>query len=560
MRWSAPVGFRYSPFLCGLLSGLLMFFAYPPFGLWPLAFAAPSPLVWLARKQAALPGPRPYVWIWIGYTIGWLALLQGIRLPHWILYFGWITLSVYVASYGAIFVFLCRVATQRFKCPLWIVAPLIWVGLEFFRAHFATGFAVGLSSHPLIACPQLTQIAEFGGAYAVSLVVALAAASLAMIAPRDETTWKPWPVIPLTIAIGATWIYGDVRLRQLPVRKPASGDVTIALLQAAQNVVFEDSSTRSIELFQQCNQQAIAARRAVASLDLIVWPESTFSANRRDVIVDGDPRPSSSDPMSKEDLAKALSIATDAFQEHVGLASEAMRDGDPNCKTQQLVGGVTVYFGEHEPELMNSALLLGPFGDVNARYHKSHRVMFGEYVPLGDQMPWIYDWTPLQRGLTAGSEPMAFELNGVRLAPNICFESTVPHLVRRQFNQLHDQNETPDALINQTNDGWFWGSAILDLHFACSVFRAIEMRRPVLIAANTGVTAWVDDAGRVIGRADRGEQTYVVAHIGPSRVARSVYATYGDWPALLCSLLAGLLAIYELGIWWAARQAKRQAA
>ena len=47
-------------------------------------------------------------------------------------------------------------------------------------------------------------------------------------------------------------------------------------------------------------------------------------------------------------------------------------------------------------------------------------------------------------------------------------------------------------LVNLTNDGWFWGSSELDMHLACGVFRAVECRMPLLIAANTGFSAWID--------------------------------------------------------------------
>ncbi len=51
---------------------------------------------------------------------------------------------------------------------------------------------------------------------------------------------------------------------------------------------------------------------------------------------------------------------------------------------------------------------------------------------------------------------------------------------------------SPDVLVNLTNDGWFWGSSILDLQLDCAVLRAVELRRPFLVAANTGFSAWID--------------------------------------------------------------------
>ena len=84
-----------------------------------------------------------------------------------------------------------------------------------------------------------------------------------------------------------------------------------------------------------------------------------------------------------------------------------------------------------------------------------------------------------------------------RIAPNICYETVLSHVIRGQVNALTAEGREPDVLINLTNDGWFWGSSELDMHLACGVFRAVECRKPLLIAANTGFSAWIDGDGRI---------------------------------------------------------------
>ena len=108
-------------------------------------------------------------------------------------------------------------------------------------------------------------------------------------------------------------------------------------------------------------------------------------------------------------------------------------------------------------------------------------------------------------------------------------------------------------LVNLTNDGWFWGSSELDMHLACGVFRAVECRKPFLIAANTGFSAWIDANGQIVKRGPRRATGIVVAEtLLDSR--RSWYLDHGDWPAGLC--LAGCvgLAIAGLGMRWSARR------
>jgi apolipoprotein N-acyltransferase len=168
--------------------------------------------------------------------------------------------------------------------------------------------------------------------------------------------------------------------------------------------------------------------------------------------------------------------------------------------------------------------------------------MFGEYIPLAGALPaWIGDQFPID-GMSEGNKPVVAEVKGMRMSPSICFESTVPHLIRRQVVQLTKTGTPPDVLVNLTNDGWFHGSAILDLHFRCSIFRTIENRKPLLIAANTGISAHIDGSGRVLQRGPKREPAILVAAVHPDgRVP--LYHSLGDWPAILCSVACGLLLV-----------------
>jgi len=198
--------------------------------------------------------------------------------------------------------------------------------------------------------------------------------------------------------------------------------------------------------------------------------------------------------------------------------------------------------GDHRARRYNSALLISDEGQVVARYLKMHRVMFGEYVPFGEWFPWLYTLTPMGEGLTAGQSPSVFQVAGLRLAPSICFESTVPHVIRRQLRTLDEQGALPDVLVNVTNDGWFWGSNALDLHLTCGVFRAVEQRRPLLIAANTGFSAVVDGNGTVLQRGPRFAKGNLVAEITADG-RTSLYRLLGDLPAWCCALVVGLSAV-----------------
>jgi apolipoprotein N-acyltransferase len=131
------------------------------------------------------------------------------------------------------------------------------------------------------------------------------------------------------------------------------------------------------------------------------------------------------------------------------------------------------------------------------------------------------------------------------MAPNICFESTVPHLIRWQIASLKRSGQSPDLLVNVTNDGWFKGSSILDFHLACAVFRAVENRLPALIAANTGFSAFVDGDGRIVQRGPRRSEAVIYAEVRQDG-RQSWYQRLGDLPAGACLLFCVVSAVFGI--------------
>jgi apolipoprotein N-acyltransferase len=111
---------------------------------------------------------------------------------------------------------------------------------------------------------------------------------------------------------------------------------------------------------------------------------------------------------------------------------------------------------------------------------------------------------------------------------------------------LREEGNEPDILVNLTNDGWFRGSSEHDLHLSCAVFRAIECRKPFLIAANTGFSAWIDADGRIVEQGPRRAAHVIIAQ--PKLDGRrSLYLAWGDWPAGVC--LAITCGFGLVGLW-----------
>ncbi|MFO0896583.1 MAG: apolipoprotein N-acyltransferase [Pirellulales bacterium] len=501
-----------------------MWAALPPLDWWPLAWIAPIPWLLLARLER-LPGRRPYAALWLAGFVFWMAALHWLRLPHWATSFGWVALSFYLAFYIPVFVGLVRVGIHRLHWPLALVAPVVWTGLELVRAYLLTGFSMGSLSHTQSRWLALIQISDVTGGYGVSFVVMLVAAALAGVWPPAKR--RAWAAVPVAaLAVVACLTYGAQRMQPpTDARGPQ-----IALIQGSIDTMFDGDPERTDRILAQYRALTAQALKASPNAALVVWPESMYPHGWLTAEADADGGPDH--PAFTAGQLRAF--AEDSREGIERLAREVGLPMVVNAGRQHVSAGGRVDF-------FNTAILVDPQRGIVAWYDKMHPVMFGEYIPFGGWLPWLYRLTPLQGGLTPGAQAKAFPVAGLTACPSVCYETVLPQVIRRQVRQLEEQGTPSDFLLNVTNDGWFWGSSELEMHLVCSVFRAVEMRKPLLIAANTGISAAIDGDGRILARGPRRAQTTLTPHVQPDG-RHSFYRRWGDWFAGGCLAITGVIA------------------
>jgi apolipoprotein N-acyltransferase len=536
-----PLGKRQRVFALAMASMAILWLAFPPVGLAWLSWFALCPLIWLIESKA-LNGRRPYLQLYTAGLIFWLATFYFIPIPHPALWLGWLMVSAYMAIYTPLSIGLARSLVHRYRIPSVIAIPVVWTGIEWFRSNFATGMAMVCLSHTQYRQPILIQVADIFGAYTLTFVIALVSVGLtalfkfylsgkqrnhsidgqavAHVAGSKKRLGATMAVATATFI--ATLVYGQIRLTE-QVNYKNESQLAIGLIQTNDDVIFrqkssaeyEDRLQRKIELTRQ-------ARAQWADLELIVWPESGFSPYA-DLLSDASPNIT---------VELAASRRREVWCAAIGYPS-------PNRSPVPLLTGGTSMDPENS-ELYGSAFLIGNDGLIESRYYKNHLVMFGEYVPLSNWFPIIKKLSPIGGGINAGTEPVVITKNEINLSPNICFESTVPHFIRWQVNTLAKQGQEPDVLINMTNDGWFFGTSCLDLHLACNVFRAVEMRKTSLVCANTGLSAEIDPCGRLLQTGGRREANTIRADV--RAVQRpSLYRTMGDIVPMIMLIIATAL-------------------
>ena len=451
--------------ICAGTSACLLWASFPPLDWGPLGWIALVPLLLVIR-----PEQRPRGTVIASLVCGFLAqlsLLQWLRYGHATMYMAWLALSVYTSLYFPAFVLLSRTAVHRFRVPFVLAVPTIWVGLEYFRAYLLTGFSWYYLGHTQYRFIELIQISDLFGAYGVSFVVATSAAALAAVLPEAllrrlgllpqhnlEVEFEiARPVRRAGMAVGfalclvaATLTYGYVRRAQATF----TAGPRVALIQGDFTSEVKHDANEAVAIF---NKHYLMTGAAVKfQPDVIVWPETMY----RNPLLLKSPDVSDNDLLRLAPLIPAVMWKSSQVPDALfGLSRQAGAD--------MIVGIDTLIAEPGAVKHYNSAVLTTPDTGVVARYDKMHRVIFGEYIPLKEVLPFLRGFVPYggNFGIEAGDGPKIFKCKNWNLAPLICYEDTVPQLVRGTIEKLNDSanGKRVDCLVNLTNDGWFHGSS-----------------------------------------------------------------------------------------------------
>jgi apolipoprotein N-acyltransferase len=515
-----------SVLLPALLTGGLLWACYFPLAWGWLAWVALVPLLFLVRSQA-----RPWKIYWSAYLGGLLFFFPAIswmRVADERMYYTWAMLATYCALYFPAAIFLMRRLDCATRLPLLLTVPAVWVALEFVRSFLLTGFAWYYLGHTQHSFLPIIQIADLGGAYTVSFLVALVNAWLFEILVSCHMSWKsvrtaqscvlhgfrkdppqgsptsrpdaPWAGLSRRTVLGAatvlvalvgTLCYGFTRLEQELFRPgPRLTLLQGNLDQRLRNEAFvnKDAARTTARHYGDLCQLAFAQ-----APDLIVWPETSVPGEWFDF-----------------DRGRPINEVPLEWIKKARWSEDLVAILTRGCPTHHLLGLNANFLGDDNQTIRyNSALLVQPDSRAVSRYDKIHRVPFGEYVPLVDWLPFMNEFAPYDfpYSIRRGEHLTRFALKKYagpgqpeetyHFGVLICYEDTDPFLARRYG--VRDEDGPPaDFLINISNDGWFDGSSEHDEHLAICRFRAIECRRAVARSVNMGISAVIDSNGRVL--------------------------------------------------------------
>ncbi|MDZ7641371.1 MAG: apolipoprotein N-acyltransferase [Desulfurivibrio sp.] len=560
------------PLMLASGSGLLLYLASPGTG-------GSGLLVWIALVPLLLAIHQvdwrraPLLGLLTGLCyhlplLHWITVVLGehgdVALPVAIL--ALLLLALYMSLYPAIFVLLLLAGSKpasgdghpprRLPPPadwlkvIWL-APLLWVMLDGLRAWLFTGFPWQDLAYDLYQYPLLLQAADLAGHYGITFVIVLVNALLAALLQRlltrklgsepnfrhpnfrqrlltrksgsrnlgSELNCRPTvaTIGGLLIALllpAALVVYGTYKLPRL---EPAAAAPRLATAIIQGNIPQQDKwdyewQTATVERYLALSRQALQETDA----RLLIWPETALPfyplenplldrlidfSNRHDCyLLTGAPHREPTADATYRYHNSALLIAPAA-------AGEKQRpvDQPPWQRPEQQL----------------------------SLYHKQHLVPFGEYIPLRWLLPYFAPIVETMGDFSPGPGPQLLTAADQRLGVLICYEAIFPRLAR----EMTDNGA--ELLINITNDAWFGATNAPWQHLSMAVLRAVENRRPLARAANTGISAFILPDGQIKQATDlfTADWRYLELPLSPRLKQQTVFSAGGHLLPLVCLLL-----------------------
>ncbi|MCP3940145.1 MAG: apolipoprotein N-acyltransferase [Desulfobacteraceae bacterium] len=501
-----------------LISGLMLTASFPDLGLYPLAFIALVPLV--ISIQSMTPKQSFYAGVTTGFihymtliywivptvtTYGGLNLVLGVSILA--------LLSLYLALYVGVFTFLIK-KLDSLPIFLPLAGACLWVGLEYIRTYAFTGFPWGVLGYSQYLNQTLVQIADLTGVLGISFLIVLCNFFLAQLflfvkplsTPKRTSCWAMLTIFGYTLVLmTAAWGYGRVRLQEIDTLMHNSSKLKICVIQG--NIRQDLKWDKAFKDATLDKYTSLSLEMAKTKPALIIWPETALpfyygfdivNSNRVDACI-------------------------------------------RKAKTNFLLGSPAFERSKEDLRFYNRAYMLNHLALVTAIYDKTHLVPFGEYVPLGNYLTFLGKLTAQAGNFSRGENsfiPLVF--NDHKTGVLICFEILFPSLSRDFVKN------GADILTTMTNDAWFGRTSAARQHFSFAVLRAVENRRSVVRAANTGISGFIDPCGRVL------EETSLfttAAITQPVPVVKEItfYTRYGDLLAM-AALVAICLGFMVKGV------------
>ncbi|HHS50006.1 MAG TPA: apolipoprotein N-acyltransferase [candidate division Zixibacteria bacterium] len=453
-----------------LSGGVLLSAAQPPLFSGFLSFFCLIPLFMALRRKCSFSAfALGYLW---GFTSNLLSL-YWIALPT---FAGMVAAVIILSLYNALFALAYSFVERRSEPLALGLAPIFWVGMEFMRGYGQLGFPWMDLAYSLGRYPVFIQIADIFGHLGISLwIVAVNALIFAiLIAERRRLILAVSLIVIFTLPL----LYGIICLR-----RPAPEDtIRIALMQG--NVPAEqkwESRRANVNLY------AAMIDSLDAPVDLIVLPETATAVYHRN-------------------YPAIISVLQSASERAGAPILAGSLDFDPERRSTHYYNAAVLVEAQH----------------ISESYHKMELVPMSERIPFEEKLTFLRDLDVGGSHFARGERYFLFDVGGWKFGAPICFESAFSR------SSLGFAREGANFLVNITNDDWFGMTPGPYQHANFSRFRAVETRLSFARCAQTGISLFADEKGRITQSLPLQVKGALVGEIGLSK-RMTFFARNGQW-------------------------------
>ena len=388
-----------------------------------------------------------------------------------------------------------RLIQKRWRGELIVLLPVCWTAIELIGNYVPFGgfpwSNIAMGQYGVL---PVIQIVDLVGVYGLIFAMIWTNVFIAEVIIRASGGVVKFllPKTILTVVLVAGILgYGFISLNTVDEEYAAAKTIQVGMIQG--NIPqaekwMKDKAVRNLDVH----------RRGVVKLtehvDLIIWPEASFPWPVKDSMT-------LIDPLTLGFLDGYVGVTP-----HVMLGAIVERDDD-------------LYY--------NSAILFDAQGKVVSMHHKSHLVPFGEYVPYKEALFFAKKLTEPIGNFVPGLSTAPLIAGDAKVGVLICYEDVFPEISRNL------SAAGANLLVNITNDAWYGVTSAPYQHLALSVFRAVENRRTLLRATNTGISAVISPTGKIQMESGLFEPAILVVN-APLMERVTSYARLGDWFAIAC--------------------------
>ncbi len=486
-----------APPLAAALGGAAYFLGHLGHGCWPLLFVFQVPLWWSLERARSTPSSlSPFA---LGLLFGGVAFAGGFSwlwpLVDTFLDGSLLRGGLFMAAYCAWFALgfgLYGWAVARLRdagvslllavLTCWLLLEWLWPGL--FEVHAGTG---------LIRARWLAQTADLGGPLLLSAQLVLWNAAIHALVDRSpRSAAERWPTVALGAAVLVAVSGYGVWTEAIHARGEApSGDVLeVGVVQANLTPELEARDpTEAHRVHLALTESLLEA----GPLHLVVWPETAYSQGLRHA------EPLHLSPVRGPDLDEA--------------------------RIPLLFGAALLRIDEHGRYTTNSALLTDRNGMAHAIYDKNILIPMAETMPFEGTLSFVADWAPHAQRYRPSHRMATLDFGRYRIATPICFE-----IIHSDFIARFVRGRRPHLIITLANDAFFGDSMEPEIHLALARLRAIEHRLPIVRSTNSGISAFIDPAGRLQEKSGVMQQATLRGRVALRETPRmTLYGRLGDW-------------------------------